>query len=210
MYNDLIPTDLQDELIIIRDQDSSNSWRVADIVSEVIQFNVQNEHEFVMQDIYAAVAMFAGRSSRTVREYHHIGKFFAPELREQFGVLAFDHFRHAARLGEQAIDALQWCIEQVDTLNRPATVDAMEAHFLLPDPPMPEPPPIEENNDFILIQIQNTVNNVTKSLQTLAASSTWTTMPFKLHRAMIDANDALITLAKAAEEARAEMNTGGN
>lgn len=144
MYGDLIPVNLQDELIAIRDSNTRQSWRIADIVDEVISFCRTNNREAEMQEVYAAVGLFAGRASRTVREYHAIGRFFPPEIREQFECLAFDHFRHAAQLGDRAIEALQWAMEQTDELNRPATVDAMSARYMPPEPGAPEPPPGNE------------------------------------------------------------------
>lgn len=141
MYNDLIPIELQDELIFIRDTLTAQSWRIADITEEVIQFNRQKGQPFELQSVYAAVGLFVGKSSRTVREYHALGRFFDPEIRETFSMLAFDHFRHAAMLGDRAILALQWAAEQTDWLNRPATVDSMIARFAPALPGEPEPPP---------------------------------------------------------------------
>lgn len=145
MYNEIVPNHLQDELIAIRDSNTRQSWRIADICQEVIELDRKNGRETDLQIIYAAVATFAGRASRTVREYHAVGRFFAPEIRETFECLAFDHFRHAAQLGDKAIAALQWAVEQTDEMNRPATVDAMVARFALPLPGAPEVP--EENEE---------------------------------------------------------------
>lgn len=145
MYGNIVPMDLQDELIAIRDSNTRNAWRIADITAEVIENHILNHSTVALQDIYSAVGMFVGKASRTVREYHMIGRFFDPELREHFSVLAFDHFRHAACLGaDQAIYALQWAVEQADTLGRPATVDAMIAKFSPPMPGEPEIPPDQE------------------------------------------------------------------
>ena len=84
---------------------------------------------------------------------------FPEEIREQFAVLAFDHFRHASRFGEKSIQVLQWAVEQGDTLGRPASVDAMMARFAIPDPGMPEPPPgIEEGPAGMFRQIYQTVS----------------------------------------------------
>jgi hypothetical protein len=140
MYGDLIPAKLQNELIAIRDSSTRQCWRIADICAEVVEWNRANGQEIEMQQVYAAVGLFAGKASRTVREYHFIGRFFQPEIRETFECLAFDHFRHAAQLGDRAIEALQWAVEQTDELNRPATVDAMMAKFALPEPGQPDQP----------------------------------------------------------------------
>ncbi len=138
MYGDIVPEDLQNELIRIRDSHTRQCFRVGEIVDEVITFNRTQGKTTELQHIYSAVALFAGRESRTVREYHAISRLFPLEIREHFHMLAFDHFRHAARLGgELSIQALQWAMEQTDELNRPATVDAMIARF---SPPLPGEP----------------------------------------------------------------------
>lgn len=140
-YNDMIPGKLQNELIQIRDDMTRAYWRIGDICQEVKDYLLFNEQDFTMDGIYSAVGTFVGKPSRTVREYFSLARFYPDEIREQFSVLAFDHFRHASRFGEKSIQVLQWAVEQGDTLNRPATVDAMMAKFAIPEPGMPEPPP---------------------------------------------------------------------
>lgn len=149
MYGDVVPENLQNELISIRDCETLNGWRVGDICSEVCRYNETNGTNVTRQDIYSAVGLFVGKSSRTVREFHSLAQFFGPESRERYSVLAFDHFREASRLGpEQALVALEWAIKQADTLGRPATVDAMTAKFQPEEPGMPEPPPTVSGNDL--------------------------------------------------------------
>lgn len=140
-YGSMVPDKLQSELIQIRDDMTRAYWRIGDICQEVKDYLLFNEQDFTMDSIYSAVGAFVGKPSRTVREYYSLARFYPEEIREQFSVLAFDHFRHASRFGEKSIQILQWAVEQGDTLNRPATVDAMFAHFAPHDPGMPEPPP---------------------------------------------------------------------
>jgi hypothetical protein len=145
MYADIIPDDFQILLINLRDRGTRDAWLIGDITQRVIEFNEANGRAFDTMLVYQAVGSFVGSASRTVREKHYIARFFDLEIREQFSVLSFSHFAIAARLGpEKAIQALQWCVEVVDKLNRPATVDCMEAKFMMiPQPPMPEAPPEE-------------------------------------------------------------------
>lgn len=141
MYGEILRTDMQDRLIAIRDSMTQAYWQIADICQQAQDWNKAEGRVVEMQELYSAVGSFVGKPARTCREYHSIGRFFPPEIREQFGVLAFDHFRHAARLGSNmAILALQWCVDQTNYLNRPATVDAMMARFALPEPGEPEQP----------------------------------------------------------------------
>src|SRR4030067_1621895 len=125
MYSEMIPTEYQDELLALRDSLTMNSWRVGDISLKI----AQRRMEFHPTDIYAAVGSFVGKAERTIREYAAISAFYAYETREEYDMLAYDHFRAAMRLGDEWKTALDWAADQVKTLNRPATVDAMESQF---------------------------------------------------------------------------------
>lgn len=149
MYSDIVPEDLANRLIAIRDAVTKNSWELGDICSTVCKYNEANQTNVTRQDIYSAVGVFVGKSSRTVREFHALAQFYGPESRSRFAPLAFDHFREASRLGpEQALIALEWAIKQTDTLGRPATVDAMTAKFQPEEPGEPEAPEAVKGSDL--------------------------------------------------------------
>ena len=124
-YSDIVPMELQEELIMIRDTVTRQSWRVGDIVLLLIKLNP----EALNDEIQKAVGSYVGKSSRTVREYAMISGFYCPEHRERYEVLSFAHFRTAMQLGDRWQEALEWAVAQVDCMNRPATVDAMELRF---------------------------------------------------------------------------------
>jgi hypothetical protein len=155
-YSAIIPLEIADKLLAIRDSLTRDCWAIGDLTWEVIRYNQLNQTGADLQTIYAAVGMFAGKASRTVREYFALSRFYPPELRETFAPLAYDHFRHAACLGERAIEALQWAVSQ-DDLGRPVTVDMMQAHFSLPEPGEPEMP-IEQGPGGLYSQIFRSVS----------------------------------------------------
>jgi hypothetical protein len=109
----------------IRDNLTRDSWRIGDIVLTIKAARV----EYGNGVIYAAVGAFVGKSQRTIREYAAISAFYSPETREKYDVLAYDHFRTAMKYGSLWEGALQYAINTVNTLNRPATVDMMETMF---------------------------------------------------------------------------------
>jgi hypothetical protein len=81
-YSEIVPSVLQDELIQIRDSMTDNSWRVGDICVELERYGEAMKYSISAMDIYKAVAMFAGKRSRTVREYAGLSAFYSPgELR---------------------------------------------------------------------------------------------------------------------------------
>ena len=124
-YGNIVPTDLQDELMTIRDGLTHAAFRIGDILLQVIQ----ERPDAKLSEIHNAVAMFAGKRARTIREYAAIAAFYPKSTRVIYDVLSFDHFRHAMQYGKKWEEALNWCVEQIEVLNRPATVDAMIAHF---------------------------------------------------------------------------------
>jgi hypothetical protein len=128
-YSDIVPEVLQQELMRIGDLQDQSCWRLGDICLQVFEYCTRNSKPVSKMDVYKAVSTFSGKQSRTVREFATMAKFYAPEVREIYGVLRIDHFRTAMALDDKWEEALNWCVSRVDTLGRPATVDSMQAHF---------------------------------------------------------------------------------
>jgi hypothetical protein len=139
----IIPEKLQYQLFALRDVDTNNSWRLGDLTAEIIQYNDVNNTGASLMEIYKAVGSVAGRASRTVREYHLVSTRFTPDVRQQYDVLAFGHFRIASRLPDP-IKALEWAVDQFTVTGKPATIDAMELMFGEPEAePRDEVDPLE-------------------------------------------------------------------
>jgi hypothetical protein len=129
-YNDIVPDNLQAELIQIGSDHSNGCWRIGDITLTVLESVRQNQTGTTAQEVFSAVGAFCGKSARTVREYAYLAGEYHQRDRDEFQTLSIDHFRVAARLTtSNRYLALQWAEAQVETLGRPATVDAMQAAF---------------------------------------------------------------------------------
>ena len=132
-YENLIPSELINELITIRDSVTKDNFRIGDIVGIVIKVCDARGLQVLREDIYKAVGCYVGKAARSVREYYMVAQIYPESLRKQFEILSFDHFRNAAQLGgENDIKALRWAVKQTDQLGRPATVEAMLAKFASP------------------------------------------------------------------------------
>jgi hypothetical protein len=142
-YSKIVPEYLQTELINIRDNSTKTAWRLGSVVGEVRQYCENNKIIASDADIHSAIGSFAGKASRTIREYAHLAEFYPEQVRIDYEILSFDHFRVAATFGSGWMDVLEWAVQQCDELNRPATVDAMEAHFRV----QPEGPTEEGQGD---------------------------------------------------------------
>jgi hypothetical protein len=124
--NHLIPEDIQEELIAIRDSLSSCFWRVGDIVNALTE--AHKDSELGKESIYQSVGLFVGKKSRTVREYAAVARKFDEKWRQAYDMLSFDHFRFALRMGDSYDKVLEWAVTEGAT-TRPATVDALVAEF---------------------------------------------------------------------------------
>lgn len=130
-YTEIIPESYQVLLINISHQTTDLSWELGDITREIIVQLVDTHPEIDRAFIYSAIGAFAGRSARTIREYHHLAREFEIQDRERYSILSFDHFRTAATFGDLRYQALEWAVFEADNNGgRPATVDAMYAHFM--------------------------------------------------------------------------------
>jgi hypothetical protein len=129
-YNDIVPDNLQAELIQIGADSSNGCWRIGDITITVLESVRLNQSGATAQEVFSAVGAFCGKSARTVREYAYLAGEYHQRDRDEFQTLSIDHFRVASRL-ETGVryTALSWAEAQVETLGRPATVDAMQAAF---------------------------------------------------------------------------------
>lgn len=129
-YNDIIPDEVQQQLIQLRDVITQVGWTVGDLTNYVIRHNAESGKWITKEVIYSAVGNLVGKASRTVREYAMMSAFYPVEHRETYEILAFDHFREAMRLNDHWREALDWCMEYAESHGgRPATVDAMVARF---------------------------------------------------------------------------------
>lgn len=124
MYSEIVPEELQYQLLALQDTLTQAYYKIGDITLEIIRLRP----DVSRMDIYSAVGVFVGKASRTVREYAFVAEYYNQTDREKYEVLSFDHLKTALRYDDTE-GMLDWAIEQVDELNRPASVDAMEAHF---------------------------------------------------------------------------------
>jgi hypothetical protein len=120
----IIPVDLQDQLLALRDDITRTSWAIGDLATEVIRYNALNNTGATMHEIFKAVGSIVGRESRTIREYQTVSSRFPFDVRDKFDVLAYGHFR-VVTTQDNPEDALQWAVDQVDKTGKPATIDAM-------------------------------------------------------------------------------------
>lgn len=122
-YSNLIPAELDNELIQIGESTTVGMFRIGEIANYIADQTPDTKKEF----IYSAVGSRCGKGKRTVREFADIEKFFHESWRG-YEVLSFDHFRQAYKHRKTNWgEMLEWAIS--NDSGRPQTVDAMVSQF---------------------------------------------------------------------------------
>ncbi len=122
-YSNLIPAELDNELIQIGESTTEGMFRIGEIANYIADQTPDTKKEF----IYSAVGSRCGKGKRTVREFADIEKFFHDSWRS-YEILSFDHFRQAyKRRGDNWGEMLEWAVSSDS--GRPQTVDAMVSQF---------------------------------------------------------------------------------
>jgi len=139
-YSDVIPQDLQDRLIAIRDNLSQNFWDIGDIALMICNYADDNHISVSRDFIWSAVGSFVGLAARTVRDYARVAKSFGYDERDKYDILTFSHFSVAARYPEKKNDILEYAIEEAEKTGKPASVDKLEVKFTFNDGEGYQPP----------------------------------------------------------------------
>ena len=121
-YTDLIPAELDNELIQIGENTTQGMFRIGEIANYIAdQADVKKEF------IYSAVGSRCGKGKRTVREFADVEKFFR-DTWQGYEILSFDHFRQAYKHRDTNWqEMLEWAT--FSDSGRPQTVDAMILKF---------------------------------------------------------------------------------
>jgi hypothetical protein len=123
--NDIVPEDIQNELMHWREVNKLSSFRIGDITNDLIMRAAQTGYDVTHERIFKAVGNFCDRKPRTVRYCWETSSFFTPDVREQYDQLSFSTFVFARMLGERWQDVLEYAAEQPKI-----SVDALQMHFM--------------------------------------------------------------------------------
>lgn len=128
-YSDVVPLNLQERLIAIRDNLSKNFWEIGDIALAICAYADDNEIAVSREFIWSAIGSYVGLAARTVRDYARVAKSFDYRERDKYDILTFSHFAFAARYPEKSFEILDFAVDEVEKMGRPATVDRLEVRY---------------------------------------------------------------------------------
>jgi hypothetical protein len=125
-YAQILTAEDEYELIQARENLTSLSWFVGDLINRKIQDREQipdGEARVPVMIIYGAVASRVGKTASRVRRWAYTAEFYEPETRAEFSGLAFGHFEFAKSLPRWR-EVLEWAADNN------ASLDATMEHFL--------------------------------------------------------------------------------
>lgn len=126
-HNDIIPLEIQHELLAIRASATNQCFRIGDIASLLVaNFATGATPLYEIAEVQASVAYFVGKSARSVRFYQAVSEKIPADMREEFepyGLLAWAHYAFAARFPGREVEILSWAIENL------ASVDRLKVQF---------------------------------------------------------------------------------
>jgi hypothetical protein len=102
--SELIPDELQVELISLREKKRDIYFRIGDIANELILMHRGTSSN---NKIYQAMSQYCDSAPRTIRYYAETASFFPQDVRDQFDVLPFSHFDLARNYGEAWMHVLK-------------------------------------------------------------------------------------------------------
>jgi hypothetical protein len=123
-YEDVIEQDDVNLLLTLRDKNTQAQFMVGDLANKYV--NKRDIYGVSKSFCYSAIGSYYGKQSRTIRDYSRVAEFYPKNIRNEYPILSFDHYRVAMR-SEDWKAVLEWAISSLD--GRPQTVDACIAEF---------------------------------------------------------------------------------
>jgi len=122
--SDIVPDEVQAELITWRDAFTTGGFMIGDIANEMIVRAASNKWAVTNDRIYRAVGKFCGKSGRTIRYYAETSAFYSVNIRNEYDVLPFSHFVYARTKGKEWESVLIFAAEHPEV-----SLSEVMAHF---------------------------------------------------------------------------------
>lgn len=105
---DIVPDDLQNELIHYRDLRRKNSFAIGDIANQLVERSAYLGFPVTDQRVFQAVGRYCDLRPRTVRYCAETSAFFDERVREEYDMLPFSHFVFARSLDTRWQEVLEY------------------------------------------------------------------------------------------------------
>ena len=90
-YDDIVPTQVQDELMHWSEDIDKNEWKIGNRAVELID---ENEHRFKKKDVCAAMSLYSkGIPEATIADYEYTSRHTPEGVRGEYMTLGRHHFK---------------------------------------------------------------------------------------------------------------------
>lgn len=147
----VIPDELQNDLIQIGENLSRDKWKIGDIANEIKQLTRERLLNCSIMDVYSFVAQLLRDefSARTIEYYAGLSGFYDCNTREEFHPLSHSHFAYARQYGDKWLEVLNLAMDLLGQSGKVPSVAQVDYIFnrrgeTLQDLPLPEMPPVQD------------------------------------------------------------------
>ena len=113
----LFPEHLLNEVRQLSADLSRDAWRAGDIASTMTAYLHEYGMPLTEEDVFEYLSDSFGVAPRTVRDWRDIARRYSDELRAEYGVLPFGHFRFASMYPGYERDILEIAIRRMPDIN---------------------------------------------------------------------------------------------
>jgi hypothetical protein len=124
-YSNIVEVGSQEALIAAKDQSDRIRWFVGDLVNTITKYHAEAETGIEWKDVCKAVAVFLGERSQDVQIMSMVALNITPKIRDEHPALSWGYFKRALQFGDYWQKVIEWAEAQTDSLNRPASLDAV-------------------------------------------------------------------------------------
>lgn len=107
---DIVPEDVQNELMMLRSGMTAAAFRIGDIANALFAQSVETGLRVTAMRVYIAVGNFVGKSPRTVRYYAETAAAFGIEARQTYETLPFSTFVYARSQASKTVEILEYAL----------------------------------------------------------------------------------------------------
>jgi hypothetical protein len=129
-YSKIVSGQAVDIALALAQKHDEAMWGIGDLALALIHASKASGSSLTPRDVCKAVGAYTGLRSQEVTNLVLTSNCFTEDRRLDagHGVLSYGHYYRAMQCPNPR-EALQWCLDQIDELGRPASLDAMTIVF---------------------------------------------------------------------------------
>lgn len=142
-YQNILNKDIIEMLLQMRNDRSNSNWTIGNLVVQITKAHQEAQDGYMLKDVAKAVAAMIGETTQAVLEMAKVRLAYSDEQMDQHQTLTWSYYQRASLFGVDRMSVLQWAEDQVDEVNRPASLDAVIVNMGNPNTHAPEVETVE-------------------------------------------------------------------